>query len=117
MELPPAGAVHDEREIEAVVSVMRDNPKLEIGEATLTLEARVARMLSKRHGMMVNSGSSALRIAIDLLGLQSGDEIITSPLTFSTDVAPMVHSGIVPRVQSMSPPTPTRSTPMRWRRR
>ena len=96
MKLPPAGAVHDEREIDAVVSVMRDNPKLEIGEATLTLEARVAEMLSKRHGLMVNSGSSALRIAIDLLHLQPGDEIITSPLTFSTDIAPMVQSGIVP---------------------
>ena len=96
MMLPPAGAVHDEREIEAVVAVMRDNPKLEIGEATLTLEARVAEKLSKRHGLMVNSGSSALRIAIDLLDLQPGDEIVTSPLTFSTDIAPMAHSGIVP---------------------
>ena len=96
MQLPPAGAVHDEREIEAVAAVMRDNPKLEIGEATLTLEARVGEMLSKRHGMMVNSGSSALRIAIDLLELEAGDEIITSPLTFSTDIAPMVQSGIVP---------------------
>ncbi|MXV98789.1 MAG: aminotransferase, partial [Acidimicrobiaceae bacterium] len=47
-------------------------------------------------GLMVNSGSSALRIAIDLLGLEHGDEIITSPLTFSTDVAPMVQSGLVP---------------------
>src|SRR5689334_23415360 len=45
---------------------------------------------------MVNSGSSALRLAIDLLGLAPGDEIITSPLTFSTDIAPMVQSGIVP---------------------
>ena len=96
MKLPPAGAVHDEREIEAVAAVMRDNPKLEIGEATLELEERVAAKLSKRFGLMVNSGSSALRIAIDLLGLEPGDEIITSPLTFSTDVAPMVQSGLVP---------------------
>ncbi len=96
MKLPPAGAVHDEREIAAVVAVMRDNPKLELGEATLALEERVAAMLSKRFGVMVNSGSSALRIAIDLLDLSPGDEIITSPLTFSTDIAPMVQSGVVP---------------------
>ncbi len=96
MQLPPAGAVHDEREIEAVVAVMRDNPRLEIGQATLALEERVAAKLSKRLGVMVNSGSSALRIAIDLLDLRPGDEIITSPLTFSTDIAPMVQSGIVP---------------------
>ena len=96
MKLPPAGAVHDEREIEAVAAVMRDNPTLDIADATLTLEERVAAKLSKRFGLMVNSGSSALRIAIDLLGLDPGDEIITSPLTFSTDVAPMVQSGLVP---------------------
>ena len=96
MKLPAAGAVHDEREIEAVVAVMRDNPTLDIADATLALEERVAAKLSKRFGLMVNSGSSALRIAIDLLGLEAGDEVITSPLTFSTDVAPMAQSGIVP---------------------
>ena len=105
MHLPPAGAVHDEREIEAVAAVMRSNPKLEIGAATLALEERVAAKLSKRYGLMVNSGSSALRIAIDLLGLEPGDEIITSPLTFSTDIAPMVQSGLVPVFVDITPDT------------
>ena len=54
---------------------------------------------------MVNSGSSALRLAIDLLRLQPGDEIITSPLTFSTDIAPMVQSGIVPVFVDIEPDT------------
>jgi len=96
MRLPPAGAVGDEREIDAVVDVMRNNPTLDIGEATATLERRTAELLAKQYGIMVNSGSSALRIAIDLLHLEQGDEIITSPLCFSTDIAPMVQSGIVP---------------------
>ena len=30
-----------------------------------------------------------------MLGLQPGDEVITSPLTFSTDIAPLVRAGIV----------------------
>lgn len=105
MQLPPAGAVADEREIEAVVAVMRANPKLEIGEATAELERKTAKLLAKEHGVMVNSGSSALRLAIDLLGLDAGDEIITSPLTFSTDIAPMVHSGIVPVFVDVTPDT------------
>ena len=45
---------------------------------------------------MVNSGTSALWLAVDLLGCEPGDEVITSPLTFSSDVAPLVRSGIVP---------------------
>ena len=54
---------------------------------------------------MVNSGSSSLRLAIDLLRLQPGDEIITSPMTFSTDIAPMVQSGIVPVFVDIEPNT------------
>ncbi len=95
MKLPAAGAVHDDEEIDAVRAVL-EKSNLEIGESVAGLEAGVAELLAKAHGVMVNSGSSALRLAIDLLGLQPGDEIITSPLTFSTDVAPMVQSGIVP---------------------
>lgn len=95
MNLPPAGAVHDQREIDAVLEVLRTST-LDIGPAVAEMERRTAELLAKRHGVMVNSGSSALRLAIDLLRLEPGDEIITSPLTFSTDIAPMVQSGIVP---------------------
>src|SRR5438477_3128134 len=64
-----------------------------------------AEQLSKRHRVMVNSGSSALRLAIDLLYLGPGDEIITSVLCFSTDIAPMVQSGIVPVLVDVEPDT------------
>lgn len=95
MDLPPAGAVHDRQEIEAVVELL-ETSDLAIGRSVAEMERRTAGLLAKRHGVMVNSGSSALRLAIDLLGLEPGDEILTSPLTFSTDIAPMVHSGLVP---------------------
>jgi CDP-6-deoxy-D-xylo-4-hexulose-3-dehydrase len=102
--LPDPGAVHDEREIDAVVEVLRTT-KLLLGERTAELERRVAELLAKRHGVMVNSGSSALRLAIDLLGLERGDEILTPVLTFATDIAPMVHSGIVPVFVDVTPDT------------
>ena len=87
--------MHDEREIEAVLAVLRGG-QLDIGPAVAEFEQRGAALLAKQHGVMVNSGSSALRLAIDLLRLEPGDEIITSPLTFSTDIAPMVQSGLIP---------------------
>src|SRR5580765_3509400 len=95
MKLPPAGGIHDDAEIEAVVDVLRTS-NLDLGASVAEFERRTAELLAKRHGVMVNSGSSALRLAIDLLHLQPGDEIVTSPLTFSTDIAPMAQSGIVP---------------------
>jgi CDP-6-deoxy-D-xylo-4-hexulose-3-dehydrase len=92
-----AGSVHDEQEIEAVVEVLRGGATaLRIGKNVKEMERRVAESFGKRRGIMVNSGSSALYLAVELLGLDPGDEIVTSAVTFSTDIAPMVRSGLVP---------------------
>jgi CDP-6-deoxy-D-xylo-4-hexulose-3-dehydrase len=90
-----AGPVHDEREIEAVLDVLR-NGNLDLGPKVEEFERRGAELLAKRHGVMVNSGTSAIWLAVDLLGCEPGDEVITSPLTFSSDVAPLVRSQIIP---------------------
>src|SRR5437868_13650125 len=102
--LPDPGAVHDEREIDAVVTSLRES-KLGMGDRVRDFEYRVAELLAKRHGLMVNSGSSALRLAIDLLDLAPGDEVITPVVTFATDVAPLVQSGIVPAFVDVDPET------------
>ena len=92
-----AGSVHDEREIDAVVAVLRGGPQaLRIGKNVRAFEQGVAELFGKRRGVMCNSGSSALYLAVELLGLQPGDEIITSAVTFSTDIAPIVRAGLVP---------------------
>lgn len=91
-----AGPVHDEREIEAVLEVLRGGGLEDLGPRVAEFERRGAELLAKQYGVMVNSGTSALWLAVDLLGCQPGDEVITSPLTFSSDVAPLVRSGIVP---------------------
>jgi CDP-4-dehydro-6-deoxyglucose reductase, E1 len=92
-----AGSVHDDREIEAVVAVLRGGPQaLRIGKNVRAFEQGVAELFGKRRGVMCNSGSSALYLAVELLGLEPGDEIITSAVTFSTDIAPIVRAGLVP---------------------
>ena len=101
-----AGSVHDEREIEAVVEVLRGGPTaLRIGRNVKAMEARVAELFGKRRGVMCNSGSSAIYLAVEVLGLEPGDEIVTSAVTFSTDVAPMVRAGIVPAFVDVTPDT------------
>lgn len=101
-----AGSVHDEREIEAVVAVLRGGPTaLRIGRNVRAMEQRVAELFGKRRGIMCNSGSSALYLAVEVLGLDPGDEIITSAVTFSTDIAPMIRSGLVPAFVDVTPDT------------
>jgi CDP-6-deoxy-D-xylo-4-hexulose-3-dehydrase len=92
-----SGSVHDDQEIDAVIAVLRGGATaLRVGRNVRAFEVGVAELFGKRRGVMCNSGSSALYLAVELLGLAPGDEIITSPLTFSTDVAPMVRAGLVP---------------------
>jgi len=92
-----SGSVHGDAEIDAVLAVLRGGATaLRIGRNVREFEARVAELFGKRRGVMCNSGSSALYLAVELLDLSPGDEIITSPLTFSTDLAPMVRAGLVP---------------------
>lgn len=101
-----AGSVHDEREIEAVVEVLRGGPTaLRIGRNVRAMERRVAELLGKQRGVMVNSGSSALYLAIEVLDLAPGDEVITSPTTFSTDIAPLVRAGLCPVYVDVTPDT------------
>ncbi len=101
-----AGSVHDEREIEAVVAVLRGGPQaLRIGKRVRAFEQAIADLFGKRRGIMCNSGSSALYLAVELLGLSPGDEVVTPALTFSTDLAPLVRSGLVPVFVDVEPDT------------
>ena len=93
--IPYAGSVHDDREIQAVTDVLRGGPQaLRIGKNVRAFEEGIAELFGKRRGIMCNSGSSALYLAVDLLGLAPGDEVVTSAVTFSTDVAPLVRAGV-----------------------
>lgn len=106
MRIEYAGSVHDQQEIDAVVEVLRGGPSaLRIGKRTKEMERLVAELFGKRRGIMCNSGSSALYLAIELLGLEPGDEILTSPLTFSTDLAAMIRSRLVPVFVDVTPDT------------
>ena len=95
--IPYAGSVHDELEIEAVREVLAGGPQaLRIGKNVRDFERRIAELFGKRHGIMCNSGSSALYLAVELLRLSPGDEVVTSAVTFSTDIAPLVKAGATP---------------------
>ena len=101
-----AGSVHGEEEIEAVVEVLRGGATaLRIGKHVKEMERLVAHCFGKQRGIMVNSGSSALYLAVELLGLEPGEEIITSAVTFSTDIAPMVRAGLIPVLVDVTPDT------------
>lgn len=94
LHVPYGKSVHGEAEIAAVVEVLRTSTQM--GKHVREMEARVAALYAKHHGIMVNSGSSALLLAAEVLGLPAGSEVITPALTFATTVACLVKNGLVP---------------------
>lgn len=88
------GAMIDQAEFDAVNEVMRTG--MIVGEKVQSFEERIAKLMGHEYGIMVNSGSSALILAMRLLDLPEGSEVITPVLTFSTDVACIVHCRCTP---------------------
>src|SRR3989344_1081777 len=95
LRVPYALAVHGDEEEKAVLDVIRSRKTI-MGEKTKEFENKVASQFGKKHGIMVNSGSSANLLAFELLNLPKDSEIITPVLTFSTTVAPVVQKGLTP---------------------
>ncbi len=92
--VPYGRTVHGQEEIDAVVHVLQTSTQM--GKHVRALEENVASLYNKKYGIGVNSGSSALYLAAELLDYEAGSEIITPVLTFSTTVAPQVRKGWVP---------------------
>ena len=67
-----------------------------MGKSVNEFENKVAKFFSKKYGLMVNSGSSALTLAMDVLNIKKGDEIITPCLNFGTAVSSIVLAQATP---------------------
>jgi perosamine synthetase len=81
MEIPLARPEITEKEIEAVVAVLR-TPNLSLGPKLEEFERRLADYVGTKYGVAVNSGTSALHLIIKALGISEGEEVITTPFSF-----------------------------------
>ena len=81
---------------ELVLSVLRSGM---IAQGTLVtrLEKEFAELIGTDHVVAVNNGTTALIAALDVLDLQPGDEVITSPFTFVATLNAIIESGATAR--------------------
>lgn len=69
---------------------------LTLGTALQEFEGAFARLHGSAHGLGVGSGTDAIVIALQALGLQSGDEVVTCTNTFVATAGAIVQAGGVP---------------------
>ena len=86
--------VYDRKEISAVNNVLKKSTQM--GKAVRIFENRIANKFSKKYGLMVNSGSSALTLAFKVMNFPKNSEVITPCLNFGTAVSAIVLSNLAP---------------------
>ena len=86
--------VYDKKEIFAVNRVLKNSTQM--GKSVKIFEKKISEHFSKRYGLMVNSGSSALTLAFKVMNFPKSSEVITPCLNFGTAVSSIVLSNLVP---------------------
>ena len=94
---------YGEEEIKAVEKSLRSGWLGGQGPQSVKFEKEIAQRFGKKHGVFVNSGSSACLLAIASLDLPKGSKIITPACTFSTTLAPIIQLGYIPVFVDVDP--------------
>ena len=94
LRVPYGLSVHGNDEIKSIIKVLKSSTQM--GKNVSTFEKKIAKLFSKKYGLMVNSGTSALLLAMETLDIPEGSEIITQALTFSTTVGYIVRNKLIP---------------------
>lgn len=67
------------------------------GPVVAEFEQLCADMASTRHAVAVNNGTTALVLALEILNLKPGDEVITTPFTFVATLNAILETGATAR--------------------
>lgn len=94
----------DEDDIQAVIEVLRSD-FLTTGPAVTRFEEALSTASTAEHAVAVNSGTSALHAMYFAAGLEPGDEIITTPLTFAATANAALYLGATVRFVDVEPDT------------
>src|SRR5580658_6873784 len=92
-------------EIDLAVARVLESGQFIAGPEVSALEEEFAAYCGARHGVAVNSGTSALHLALLAAGIQPGDEVITVPFTFYATVAAIGYVGATPVYVDIHPGT------------
>jgi CDP-6-deoxy-D-xylo-4-hexulose-3-dehydrase len=93
---PNKKEAYGDREIQAVIDCLNDGWLAGFGPKTVQFEKDTAALFSKKFGLFVNSGSSAILLGLNALNLEPGSEVITPACTFSTTLAPIIQCNLKP---------------------
>jgi dTDP-4-amino-4,6-dideoxygalactose transaminase len=84
------------RELELLEDAIASNWVAPLGPHVDAFEAELARLAGVEHALALSSGTAAIHLALVVLGIEPGDEVACSSLTFSASANPIRYVGASP---------------------
>jgi dTDP-4-amino-4,6-dideoxygalactose transaminase len=84
------------KELIKVFKKVLDKGQFVGGDEIDLFEKKIAKLCGTKYAVALNSGTDALTLALHLLGVRKGDEVITPPNSFIASTAVIVHLGAKP---------------------
>jgi dTDP-4-amino-4,6-dideoxygalactose transaminase len=91
------------REIDQAILGVLESSQFVLGPEVAAFEREFAAYCGTREGIGVNSGTSALHLALLAAGVGPGDEVVTVPFTFVATVAAICYTGATPVYVDIDP--------------
>jgi dTDP-4-amino-4,6-dideoxygalactose transaminase len=85
-----------QKELREAIDRVFETSEFALGSEVAAFETEFAAYCGVRHGIAVNSGTSALHLSLLAAGISAGDEVITVPFTFIATVAAILYAGARP---------------------
>ncbi|MBK8814674.1 MAG: DegT/DnrJ/EryC1/StrS family aminotransferase [Methylococcaceae bacterium] len=92
-------------EVNAAIQHVLDTCQFTLGSEVAAFEQEFASYCNAQFGIGVNTGTSALHMALLAAGVGPGDEVITVPFTFVATVASIYYTGATPVLVDIDPKT------------
>ena len=94
----------NDADIQAVIDVLQSDfltcgPKLE------EVERKLCRITGAKYAVLISNGTAALHAACYAAGIQNGDEVITTPITFAASANCALYCGARPVFADINPET------------
>ena len=93
--IPLASPIFDKEMEDAALNALR-NERFVLGEDVFKFEEEFARYIGTRFAVSTSSGTNALQIAFLALGIEKGNEVVTSAFSFIASANAVVHAGAIP---------------------
>src|ERR1035438_5475344 len=90
-------------EIDAAIAGVLDSCQFVLGSEVVEFEQEFAAYCGTGECIALNSGTSALHLALLAAGVGQGDEVITVPFTFVASVAAVIYAGARPVLVDIDP--------------